>query len=102
MLFAMWIEVHNDENDVVPRGGHFAIKQDCFVLRGVKSKVIVKLKSAVLLSDFVYPRDPVFNVSRRVPVAFLELVFLGVEVLFATWQSLVLAQLVSAINTVEG
>src|SRR5919106_4982963 len=102
MLFAMWIEIHNNENDVVARGSHFAIKQDCFVLGGVESQVIVKLKGAVLLSDFVEPRDPILNVSRRIPVALFELIFLGVEVLFATWQSLVLAQLVSAINAIEG
>ena len=53
MLSAMWIEIHNNKNDVVARGGHFAVKQDCFVLRGVESQVIVKLKGTVLFSDFV-------------------------------------------------
>jgi hypothetical protein len=53
MLLAMGIEIHNNKNDIVARSGHFAVKQDCFVLCGVESQVIVKLKSAVLLSDFV-------------------------------------------------
>ena len=53
MLFVMWIEIHDKENDVVPRGGHLSIKQDCFVFGGIESQVIVKLKRAVVFSDFV-------------------------------------------------
>jgi hypothetical protein len=53
MLFAMRIKIHNDENDVVPSGSHFAVKEDRIVIGVVKPEVIVKLERAVLPSDFV-------------------------------------------------
>ena len=49
----MRIEIHNDENDVVARGRHFAVKEDGVVLGRIKSQVIVKLKRAVFFSNFV-------------------------------------------------
>ena len=53
MLGPMRIEVHDDENDVIARGGHLAIKQNCVILGGVESQIRVKLKRAVFFSDFI-------------------------------------------------
>src|SRR6266699_3537532 len=53
ILFAMRIEIHNDENDVVASGSHLAIKEDRVIIRVVKPQVIVKLKRAVFFPDFV-------------------------------------------------
>src|SRR3989442_10508802 len=53
MLFTMRIEIHYDENNVVARSGHFAVKQDCVVLSGIESQIRVRPKCTVFLSDFV-------------------------------------------------
>ena len=67
----------------------------------VETQVIVQLQRAVFSSDLIEPRDPVFNVSRRIPVALLELVFLRIEIFLATGQRLILAKFVSAVDAVE-
>src|SRR2546430_6732727 len=91
----MRIQIYDYENDVVPRRGHLAVKQNGVVLGVVEPQIRIKLEGAVLFPDFVYSRDPVFDVSRRVPIALLELIFLGIETFLATRQSLVLAQFVT-------
>src|SRR5215475_12955053 len=101
ILLAKRIKVHHHEDDVVPRGGHLAVEQNRIVIGGIEAQVCVHLKGAVLLADSVYSRDPILDVSRRVPIALLELVLLGIEILFATWQRLVLAQLVSTVDPVK-
>ena len=53
MLFAERIEVHHDENDIIARSGHFAVKQNGVILGVVESQIRVKLKRAVLFSNFV-------------------------------------------------
>ena len=53
ILFAMWIKVHNDENDVITRCGHLAVKQNGVVVGVVEPQIRVKLQRAVFLSDFV-------------------------------------------------
>ncbi len=53
MLFVMRIEIYYDQNDVIARSGHLAVKQNGVVLRVVESQIRVKLKRAVFLSDFV-------------------------------------------------
>jgi hypothetical protein len=53
ILFAMRIEIHNDENDVVASGSHLAIKEDCVIIGVIKPQVIVKLKRPVFSPDFV-------------------------------------------------
>src|SRR3984893_8711493 len=67
----------------------------------MKAQVIVKLQGAILPANSVQVRNPVFNVPRRVPIAFLPLIFLGIEVFFAAEQGLILAELESAIDAVE-
>src|SRR5204862_3516867 len=61
MLFAMRIEVYYDENDVIARSRHLAVKQNGVILRVVESQIRVKLKRTVLFSDFVYSRDPILD-----------------------------------------
>src|SRR5262245_17099601 len=67
----------------------------------IEAQVRVHLKRAVLLADLIDARNPGFDVSGRIPIAFLELVFFGIKVLLTTWQSLILTQLVSAVDSVE-
>src|SRR5262245_53759369 len=64
-------------------------------------QVRVHLKRAVLLSDSVYSRDPILDVPGCIPIALFELVLLGIEILLTTRQRLVLAQLVSAVDSVK-
>ena len=49
----MRIKIHHDENDVITRGGHLAVKQNGIVLGVMEPQVRVKLKGAVFPSDFV-------------------------------------------------
>ena len=53
ILSAMWIKVHNDENDVITRRGHLAVKQNCVVVGVVEPQIRVKLQRAVFFSDLV-------------------------------------------------
>src|SRR5205823_13254724 len=101
MLFAMWIKIHHNQNDVVARRGHLAVKQNGFVIGRIESQIRIQLKRTVLLSNSISSRDPVLDVSRRVPIASLELIFFRIEILLAIRQSLVLAQLVSAVDPIK-
>src|SRR5215470_15702181 len=53
ILFAMGIQIHHDEEDVITRSSHLAVKEDGVVLGIVKPQVRVELKRPVFLSDFV-------------------------------------------------
>src|SRR5262249_4938875 len=53
ILLAMRIKIHNDENDVITRDGHLAVKQNGVVVGVVEPQIGVKLKRPVFLSDFV-------------------------------------------------
>src|SRR6266496_4960915 len=97
----MRIQIYDNENDVVPPRGHLAVKQNGVIVGVVKSQIGVHLERAIFLPDLVYSRDPVFDVSRRVPIALLKLIFFGIEILLATRQSLFLAQFVAAIDAVK-
>lgn len=39
MLFAKWIQIYRHQNDVVPRRGHFAVKQNGVILGVMKPQV---------------------------------------------------------------
>jgi hypothetical protein len=100
-LFAMRIEIDDDENDIVASGSHFAVKQNGVVIGAVKSQVIVKLECSVFLSNLVQPRDPVLDISRSVPIPFFPLILFGIEILLTSRQGLVLAQLISAVDAIK-
>jgi len=53
ILFAMRIKIHNDENNVITRSGHLAVKQNGVVVGVVEPQIRVKLQRAVFLSDFI-------------------------------------------------
>src|ERR1041385_7262257 len=42
MLFAIWIKIHDDKNDVVARGRHLAVKQNRVIISVIEAKVVVK------------------------------------------------------------
>src|SRR5262249_43743958 len=58
------------------------------------------LKRAVVTTDLVQPADIILDVARRVPVARLDLVFLGVEIFLAPRDGLVLEQLEAVVDAV--
>src|SRR5215469_8931850 len=101
VLFPIGIEIHYDKNNIVAGSSHLGVEQNRVVLCKVKSQVIVKMKRAIFPSDFVQPCNPIFNVSRSIPIPLFELVFFGIEILLTIRQSLVLAQLVSAVDAIE-
>src|SRR6266480_1546477 len=90
ILLTKRIKIHYYKDDVIPRGGHLPVKQNRVIISGIEAQIRVHLKRAVLLPDAVYARDPIFDVSLRIPITLLELVLLGIEILLATWQRLVL------------
>jgi hypothetical protein len=101
-LLAKRVKIHHHEDDVVPRGGHLCVKQNRVVIGVIEAQVRERLKRAVLFPDSVYARNPVLDVSGRIPIAFLKLVLLGIEILLTTRQGLVLAQLVSTVDSIKG
>src|SRR5207245_5087460 len=101
ILFTMGIKIHNDKNDVVACGRHFAVKQDRVIIRLIEAQVIVKMKRAILGPDLIQPRDPILDVLRRVPIPLLQLILLGIQIFLATGQSVVFAQFIAAVDAVE-
>ena len=53
ILFAMRIKIHHDENDVIARSSHLAVKQNGVIVGVMEPQIRVKLQRAVFLSDFV-------------------------------------------------
>lgn len=53
MLFSMGIEVHDDNDDVVPRGGHFRVTEDRVIVRVEKSQIVVGPKRPVGSANMV-------------------------------------------------
>ena len=49
----MRIEIYHNQNDVVARSGHLAVKKNGVILGMVKPQIRVKLQRAVLLPNFV-------------------------------------------------
>ena len=49
----MRIQIYHDQNDVVARRGHLAVKQNGVIVGVVKSQIVVELERAVFLPDFV-------------------------------------------------
>ena len=82
VLAPIRIKIDYHENRIVPRRCRFAVKQNCIIIGGVEAQVIVELKSAIFATNFVQARDVALDVTRRVPVAFLKLILLRVEILF--------------------
>ena len=101
MLFAMGIKIDNDKNDAVARRRDFAIKQDRVIISVIETQVIVKMECAILNPNLIQPRDPVLDVLRRVPIPFLQLILLGIQIFLTTGQSVVFAQFVAAVDAVE-
>ena len=69
------VEVHDDEDDVIPRGGHLDVVEDEVVVGLAEAEVAKFVQGAVVTTDRVQSRDPWLDVPGRVPVAFLELIF---------------------------
>ena len=45
VLFAEWVEIHHDQDDVVPRRRHLPVTKDRVVIGVKEPKVIVKMKA---------------------------------------------------------
>src|SRR6201982_502777 len=58
------------------------------------------MQRPILASDLVQLGDVVLNISGRVPISFLELVLLGIQVLFAIRDRYIFTKLKTAVNTV--
>src|SRR5947207_2656083 len=101
MLFAVWIEIDHDQNDIVTRCGHLPVKNDRLVIGLVKSQIILELKGAVRFSNLVQTRDPILDVAGAIPIALLVLIFLRMDVLLATRQRFALAKFVAAVDAVK-
>ena len=95
------IEIHDDENHAVASRRHLAVEQQRLVVDRVETKVVVEMERAVLAPDPVQIGDQRLDISRPVPVALLELVFLRIEILFAAGERGVFAQLEAAVNAVN-
>ena len=53
MLDALWIQIHHDQDDVVPRRGHFSVTENGVILSPVEAQVIVEMQRAILLPNAV-------------------------------------------------
>src|SRR6266404_5528313 len=100
MLFAMGIKIDNDKNNVVACRRHFAVKEDRVIISVIEAQVIVKMERAILGPNLIQPRDPILDVLRGVPIPLLELILFGIQIFLATGQSVVFAQLISAVDAV--
>src|ERR1700758_4873068 len=58
------------------------------------------MQRPIFASDLVQLGDVVLNISGRVPISFLELVLLGIQVLFAIRNRYIFTKLKTAVNTV--
>src|SRR5437867_1227414 len=101
MLLPMRVEIHDYQNNVVPGRGHFSVAKNSVVVGVIESQVIIKAESAICPPDLIETRNPIFDVSGRVPITLLELILFRIEIFLASWKSFVLTQLVSAVDAVE-
>ena len=96
------IEVHRDEDGVRPVEAALAVAEDVLVGALVEDEVPVLVERPVLPADPVDAGDVVADVAGCVPVARLDLVLLGVQVLLRARDGGVLAELVAAVDPVDG
>src|ERR1700719_4110946 len=59
VLFAMRIEIDDDQDDVVARGGHLPVKNDRVVVSVIELQIIFELKRSIRLPDLIQARDPI-------------------------------------------
>src|SRR6266403_1682341 len=60
------------------------------------------MQRPIFASDLVQLSDVVLNISGRVPISLLELVLLGIQVLFAIRNRYIFTKLKTAVDTVGG
>src|ERR1700736_1028407 len=95
------VEIHKDENDIVQCFCRLGIEDDLFVLHRVKPQVLVIVQCAIVATNAIKLRYIFLDIARSVPVSFLELVLLGIQIFFLTWNRHVLAKLESAVDPID-
>ncbi len=80
------------KNETVLRRGRLAVEENVVVFRVVKAKICVFVKGPVFLADRIQLGDVFLDVSWRIPIAPLELVFFGIEIFLLARNRAVLSQ----------
>ena len=100
-LGMMNIDGDRAKNEAIFGRGRLAVEENVVILRVVEAKVCVLVKRPVLLSDEIQLGDVFLDVSRRIPIAPLELVFLGFAILLLARDRYALTKLESAVDPID-
>ena len=89
------------KNETVLCSSRLAVEEDVVVFRVVKAKICVFVKSPVFLADRIQLGDVFLDVSWRIPIAPLELVFFGIEIFLLARNRGAFAKLEPAVDSID-
>src|SRR5262249_57052428 len=102
LAWALFRERHRDRHGIILGDRLFHVADDPAIVDLRKPQVARLQQRGVGLANAIDLSDKAFDIPRPVPVPGLELVFLGIEVLFPSRYGLVLDKLEAVVDAIAG